>query len=680
MTLAPLDLVMICVPLVAVVTVALVLRPLMRSVADFLAAGRCAGRYLICTSLGQMGSAVLAMVSALEVFSQVGFSLQFWFNFTGIIVFMFTLFGVVTYRFRETRCLTFHQFLEVRYSKGMRVFTSFVGLVSGLIGFGMVPAVGARFFVYFCGLPEHLMLCGASVPTFGVLMVALMGLSLFLALTGGQISVMVTDCVEGLISGVFCLVVSAFVILALKPNQINEVLTSGPPGRSYINPFDISGHPDFNGWYVLLAIVFNLYIFRGSAWQQGFNAAAKTAHEGKMAGILATWRWYGAGAMTTLLSIGALTVMHHPDFASQRAFVAQGLSHIGSTQLQTQMQMPMALGVLLVPGVKGAFCAIALFGLLSSQGVQLHSFGSTLLQDVILPLRKTPLHPRAHLIGLRLAAVGVGIFACVFSLLYKPADYLMLIMTLIGAIYLGGVGAIVWGGLYWKKGTTAGAWAAMIVGTSLALAFNLLQPLWTTLQPHFLSWAGHGDMALFLAAHPDKCPFNGQAFSTGAALCALAAYIVVSILTRREDFDMDRMLHRGRYAIADEEPARQPTKPGFRWGQLIGIDAEYSRGDKALAIGTFFYALAWKFLSIGMLLWWLLVGRQSNWWWLKLTWVAGIWIPVVLGVITTIWFTIGTVRDIVSLFRTLRLARRNDADDGTVRDHHNADDNGRPDA
>lgn len=676
MNLTLLDYAIIGIPLALVLAVSLLMRRYNNTVADFLAADRSAGRYLITTAASHLGAAVMLMVASLEVFSRTGFSMGFWNNFTGVFFLVMTLFGVVTFRFRETRCLTFHQFFEVRYSKGMRVFASFTNIFSGLINFGLVPAVGARFFVYFCGYPEQLHLAGFTVPTFAIIMVVLMVMSMVMALTGGQISVMVTDCIEGLVSGVFYLVVAIFIVCAVSLTQMKEALLSGTPGNSFINPFDIAGRTDFNGWYIILGLFINMSFFRGNAWNQGFSAAAKSAHEGRMASILASWRGFGALTMTALISIGAFTLLHHPDYMAHRELVTAGLKNITNPQLQTQMTMPMALGVLLAPGIKGAFCAIGLFGVLASQGLQLHSYGSTLLQDVILPLRKKPLGAKAHVLALQLSAIGVGIFVCVFSLLYKPVEYLTMMTTLIGAIYLGGVGSVVWGGLYWKKGTTAGAWASMLTGTVMALSFNLLQQFWVSLQPIFLKWAGTGAFGTYLAKYPVKCPINGMEFSAATVVCAFLGYIVVSLLTCKEDYNMDRMLHRGRYAIDGDTDAVQPVKKGFSWGKLIGIDEHFTKGDKVLSVATFCYSIFWQLVAVGVLLWWIFVGRLSDGWWFSYTMITGVWIPMVLAVITTIWFTIGSIRDIIDLFKTLnatlKKGQRNEADDGTVRGHHNA--------
>ena len=249
--------------------------------------------------------------------------------------------------------------------------------------------------------------------------------------------------------------------------------------------------------------------------------------------------------------------------------------------------------------------------------------------------------------------MGVAIFACVFGLFYKPADYLILVVTLIGAIYLGGVGAVVWGGLYWKKGTTAGVWASMIVGTTLAIAFNIIQPYWTNFYPLMLHVAGHGWLLRYLTAHPNACPIDGQQFSVATAACALIAYVGVSLLTYQEDFNMERMLHRGKYAIPTDEEPEHPIKKGFSWGKLIGIDEHYTLGDKAIAIATFCYAMAWKPITLGNVLYWLLHGRQSDNYWFSFTMVTT-WLGIGIAVFTTIWLGIGTIKDLIDLFRALR--------------------------
>lgn len=674
MNLTSLDLWVLGLPFAIIIAVTHLLRRYMRSVADFLAASRCAGRYVICTAIAETGSSVMGVMIGLEIFSRTGFSLRFWEQFSSIVPFIFGLLGLIIYRYRETRALTFHQFFEIRYSKGLRVFASFLNVFSGIFNFGVQPAVGARFFVYFCGLPEHMSLGFATVPTFIPLMAILMAVSLYFALSGGQISVMVTDCLENVISTVFYFVVAIFIVCTVSVTQMREALTSGPPGQSFLDPFDIGNRTDFNGWYVVFGLMLSLYYYRGSAWNQGFAAAAKSPHEARMAGILANWRYFSYNAMMVLVSIAAFVTLHHPDYAAQQAAVQEGLQSIGTEQLQTQMRMPMALGVLLAPGVKGAFLAVVFFGLLASQGVTLHNYGGTILQDVILPLRKKPFTTEAHVRGLRVTIFFVATFACVFSALFKPVDYLIMITQLIGAIYLGGVGVVVWGGLYWKRGTTAGAWAALIIGSTLGVGFNLMQQFWVPLDAALLHWVGPGAFHDFLAAHAQRCPLNGQQLTLITALSAGLSYFLISLLSRRAPYELDAMLHRGAYRL--DGPAAAPAEKRHWLARFLDIDEHFTRGDKAMAYSTFWWAMFWKVVALGILIWTFAVAPLSTHWWFEYTMITGVWLTLGIGVIVAVWFTIGVFIDLRELFRTLKTVKRVDTDDGTVRNHHNADENG----
>ena len=91
---------------------------LMKSVTDFLSAGRTAGRYLISVSSGIAGLGAISVVMFLEMGYVAGFSLAWWGLSQGIIILMLTMSGWVIYRFRSTRCLTLAQFFEKRYSRG----------------------------------------------------------------------------------------------------------------------------------------------------------------------------------------------------------------------------------------------------------------------------------------------------------------------------------------------------------------------------------------------------------------------------------------------------------------------------------------------------------------------------------------------------------------------------------
>ncbi|MEM8782060.1 MAG: hypothetical protein AAGE65_04300, partial [Planctomycetota bacterium] len=61
--------------------------------------------------------------------------------------------GWVQFRFRETRALTMPGFFSDRYSPGVRKSAGVLAFVSGVMNYGIFPAVTANLIVAFCGLP-----------------------------------------------------------------------------------------------------------------------------------------------------------------------------------------------------------------------------------------------------------------------------------------------------------------------------------------------------------------------------------------------------------------------------------------------------------------------------------------------------------------------------------------------
>ena len=126
-----------------------------RSVADFLAANRCARRYVLAVSEGAACIGAISVVAMFEAYYSAGFSFVWWGLLLVVINILISCSGWVQYRFRETRALTMAQFLEMRYSKRFRIYTGLIAFTSGILNFGIFPAVGARFFKHFAGFPTH---------------------------------------------------------------------------------------------------------------------------------------------------------------------------------------------------------------------------------------------------------------------------------------------------------------------------------------------------------------------------------------------------------------------------------------------------------------------------------------------------------------------------------------------
>lgn len=634
------DWLMVALPLVLVVWLVARTRRMTRSVADFMAANRCARRYLLCTAQGESLYGLITAVAAFEMLYVAGFTIIWWQMLTVIAALLLALSGYVVYRYRQTRALTLSQFLEMRYSRNFRVFAGLVAFTAGVINFGIFPAVGARFFVHFCGLPEALLVAGHAVPTYALLMVFFVGTALLLTVAGGQITILIATFLEGLISSLFYIVVIAALLWLFSWDQITTALAAPPAGHSLLNPFDSLKLKDFNIWYVLLGIFTSCYAY--GSWQGGhaFKSSAASPHEAKMANILGKWRDYARSLMFLLLAVCAYTYLHHADFAAGAAQVQDQLKHIANPAIQTQMTVPVALTHLLPEGIRGVLAAILLFAMLACDGSYMHSWGSILVQDVILPLRKAVMEPAAHLRLLRWAITGVAVFAFVFSLVFPQTDYILMFFAITGAIY-SGAGAVIVIGLYWRKGTTPAAWVSMCTGSTLAVTGLVIRQL----DPQF--------------------PINGVWMQFIAQLGAISTYVIISLLTCKRDFDLDKLLHRGQYAVEANVSNAAPPGQKITWGRLAGFDAEFTRGDRWIAGGLFGWTMFFLVVFLAGLAWNLI----SPWpvaWWKSYWWIIGVIIPLIVGILTTIWFTIGGLKDLRSFFDALATARRDSTDNGRV--------------
>ena len=79
---------------------------------------------------------------------------------------------------------------------------------------------------------------------------------------------------------------------------------------------------------------------------------------------------------------------------------------------------------------------------------------------------------------LRLSVILVAVFSFLWSLFFVVKDHLIMYSSLAMAVYMAGAGAVLIGGLYWKRGTTAGAWSAFTVGMITSLLSLILKTYW----------------------------------------------------------------------------------------------------------------------------------------------------------------------------------------------------------
>ena len=746
-----LDWIIVFIPLLVVLVIGLKSQKYVKSVADFLAAGRVAGRYVICVASGEAGMGLISLVAMWEMYYSCGFAVSFWSAIAAPLGLIFGLTGFCTYRFRETKAMTMGQFFEMRYNRAFRIFAAVLQSISGVINYAIFPAVGARCMMYFLDLPVHFYVCGWKFSTFGLLMLLFLGIAVWIVTMGGQITIMVTDCVQGLVSYPLYAIIVAYIFYRFSWNgEMVPALMDRAPGESMLNPYDIKNMRTFNLFYVFVGIFSS--IFNRMAWSgtQGYNVAAANAHEQKMGGLLGTWRAGFSTMMIVLLAVAGYTYMTHIDFKKEadsvhRQLTAKTMAEMahekrfdairqdvetltktgtvtpamkeilkkdpkfdlskpldpgkyreaaqaavatvdkGTAQtigtIYHQMLVPVALREMLPMGITGVLCALLIFLMISTDTTYMHSWGSIIVQDIILPFRKTPFTPRQQLNLLRGIIAGVAVFAFLFSYFFAQMDYILMFFAITGAIWLGGAGPVIVFGLYWKRGTSAGAFAALGSGSFLAVAGILCQQTWAKYIYPFLedtnlvkpvSWFFETVSAPFnpyivWKVTPDRFPVNSQEIYFIAMMVAILLYVGLSLVTCRKPFNLERMLHRGVYAEEGKTLEKIPWNIHTVFSKLIGIDSNYTRGDKILAWSVFLWSFGWGFLLcfVGIVIWNSIYQWPNHWWAIKFH-ITMLLVPGIVAVVSTIWFSIGGTVDLCRLFRRLKEKEEDYLDDGRV--------------
>ncbi len=739
------------IPMAALIWMAFYSRRYARGVVDYLAAGRIAGRYVISVGDLTAGLSVITLVAGCEQNYQIGFAVGFWGAITAPVGVFIALTGYCMYRWRETRCLSMGQFLEMRYgSKFFRVFCATLRTIAEMVTNAIGPAIATNFFIYYLGLPHKIMICGVNLPCYAIIVALCLILALMFILPGGRISLLITDCVQGLLCYPVFVVIVGYIILNFSwTYDIAPVMWNRVPGQSFMNPYDVSELRDFNIFALIVSLCGS--VLNRAGWiGNDTSGAAKTPHEQKMAGVLGSWRNGFAWMMILLLAIVVIVFMTSPHFVGKNRFdtnsteIRQELSakvleeaipndealrakiiakvkevpsrvtqeyidspnsqqknldtpyfdtvrqELGDTpegryqfqkfrSLYQQMMMPTVVAKIFPVGMLGLFCLLMVMLLISTDDSRIFNASSTLMQDVILPMFKGHLPQAKHLLYLRLMTIGVAVFFLIVSLFFAQLDYINMFTTIMCSLWLGGAGPIMVFGLYSRFGNLTGAWCAIIFGSGTSLAGLILQRTWAlTVYPFLekMGWVeGLNNFLVTVSSpfnpwiewsmDPVKFPINSFEIYFISMILSVGGYVIGSYLTYKP-YDLDKLLHRGKYADGPE-PVKEKWTLRNIFSKIIGITPEYTRGDRIIAYSVFFYSVVYSvgIIFFGIVIWNAIWPWPHSWWTVKF-FITTLLIPGIVGVISTVWFMIGGSIDAIQLFRDLKKRVEDPNDNGQI--------------
>ena len=743
----------VVVPVLAVCIAAIRCRRYVRSVSDFLVAGRCAGRYVLLSGGMMGGLSVVTFVGNAEVHYHTGYAMSYWNNILLPMTILMGLFGWISYRFRETRAMSCGQFLEMRYSRGVRRLAAILRGTADALANCIGPAVAVRFLIYLLGIPHRFEFFGHTIPTFPFMLAACLCLALLMILCGGRISLLVTDAIQGLVAYPIFVIMCVYIFTQFSwTNEISAVMADRIPHESFMNPFDIQDLRDFNLFALVVTVFHRIF---GGAWVgNGYGTVARSPHEQKMAGITGNFGNGFAYMLPILFVLALLAVMNHRNYADAAHEIRQELSVRVSDELSTdkalvsavgdrlaampvqhheigvdpplsraqnldtpylnavretylekmddpdkanklfqgyrttymQQMLPMVIRNFFPKWLTAMLVMLCILLVVSTDDTRIFDSSNTWVQDFIIPFFKTPPSAKQHLFIFKSVVCLMGVIFWCGSYFLAQMDYINMFVSIACSIWIAGAGVVVTGGLYWRRGTSAGAYAALAAGGILSTIGILVQRNWQTgVYPwlvannmdvwfrHFLEvvsspfnpWV---DWKVSDELWPVKFPINSTEIGFIADLVAYFLYFTVSLATCRKPYNLERLLHRGIYAGADE---KKDIHTRLTWKTLlnhfVSITPEYSRGDKIITWFVFFYTIFYKFLFAFLGAY--VASKAFHWGvsqWSSYFFVVTLAVPFVLGIGTTVWFTIGSIMDIRRLFRDLETRTRDALDNGMV--------------
>ena len=160
------------------------------------------------------------------------------------------------------------------------------------------------------------MIFGIGLPCYAIIVVLCLALALVIICPAGRISLLITDCFQGLLTYPVLIILIGFIILKFSwGHDISPVLWGRVPDESFINPYDVEKLRDFNIFALVVTLTSNI-MNRASWIGNDTSNSGRTPHEQKMAGILGAWRNGIGTILMTMLALVAVIFMNSPNFSA----------------------------------------------------------------------------------------------------------------------------------------------------------------------------------------------------------------------------------------------------------------------------------------------------------------------------------------------------------------------------
>ncbi len=500
MKVAPVDWLILGTSFVLFLALAIYLNSLCRSVADYLVSGRKVRLWL---GLGAGIAGEIGLVSIVGMCEQ-GYLKGFSFVLIGllsmcIMVPLFGIFGFGIQRFRATKAMSVSQYVEMRYSRGLRILTGILNSAAGVLQMSIFPVVGAGFLKVLMGAPDKTLVFGSLIPTLWIIMGVLLGSAILFTLLGGFVTLIVTNFFQMILIMGAIVAVLFHMVSHLGLQNMWTRLEEGR-GLAGLYPFAEGGDSYGFVWFAWLTLMGILLQFSYGPYLQKYASMDKprTVALSYLVGSI-----FGNGRTFLIIALGV---------GALAAWGLENQSGVPDSQWAA-MATPAFLAQIVPPVLMGFLLCGLLWADVSTTDQYLLSWSTSIVNDCICPFLKKPPNPQVHIRMVRITIVILCLGFFLFGLWYEPTlpiwEYLWLCANIIG-----GTGIIVLFGMYWRRANTLGAYTAVAISVILPIADLIARRIY-----HAQGW-------IF--------PLKAETTGLGTYLLAIIALIILSLLSRKK--------------------------------------------------------------------------------------------------------------------------------------------------
>ena len=474
-------------------------------------------------------------------------------------LFVTPFYWIIPPLFRRMRAVTTSDYFEARYDRSVAVLFAVVGIFIMMVNIGvMLKGAGAMITA----------VSGDTIPIAWAIG-AMTAMFVLYGIAGGLAAAIMTDFIQGMLTIVLSFLILPFALAAVSGMSGLREAIADP------TMFEIVAPGEITAFYVAVIAINGLVGWATQPHSMGICAAGKTDMEGRVGVMVGNFVKRVCTIAWMLTGLAAVAIFADEVIEPDKAY-----------GLMAGRLLPQV-----APGLVGLFIASLLAAVMSSCDAFMVTSSALFTENIYRSLLVKDKSDKHYvLVGRAVSAIVVVcaiIIAFKLESVVKGLELFWKISAMMGIAF--------WVGLFWRRATVVGAWAATLAGFA-AWAFTTKIPfVWdfnarfAQVLPEWMLWEGNlwlpMQMIFYLAA-------------------GFIAMVVVSLLTRRVAAKkLDRFYGCIRTPVGPNEPETVPftlpegVAPAPRRVLIDHPDFEIARPTLVSVVG---FLAAW--VVVGLLI------------------------------------------------------------------------------